>query len=188
MSGDSTSTRSTLTTQPRAGAAGHAARCEHLYVRCAPAAFIRAERMLGNAADADDVVHDVFLRLFEALERFEGRSQLSTYLYSAVTHACLSRLRNDKRRRVLLTLHLPPTPATTATHLLEQQVDARSLMSKLSPPLDALVVYRYLDRLSQREIGVILGCSHTHVAKLMTRLESQLNTLLPDTRTQDPAP
>src|SRR5688572_17215314 len=54
--------------------------CESLYREHAPAASRRALRLLGSLSDADEVVHDVFLRLFEQPIRFLGQSRLSTYL------------------------------------------------------------------------------------------------------------
>jgi RNA polymerase sigma factor (sigma-70 family) len=82
---------------------------EELYRRHAANAFRRARRLLANDADAHEVMHDVFLSLFERPEQYEGRSTLSTFLFSAVTHACLNRLRNDKTRRRLLEEHAPVT-------------------------------------------------------------------------------
>ena len=42
--------------------------CNELYRKHAPAAFRRAQRLLLDVSDADDVVHDVFLALFERYE------------------------------------------------------------------------------------------------------------------------
>ena len=143
--------------------------CEDLYLKHAPAAFRRALRMLGNAADADDVVHDVFLALFEDYARFRGGSSVSTYLYSAVTHACLNRLRNQRKRRDLVAerfveARFDPGQSAEASAML------RDLLARVPEPLCEVLVYHYLDELSQREIASLLGCSHTHVGALLARL------------------
>jgi RNA polymerase sigma factor (sigma-70 family) len=62
----------------------------------------RARQMLGVESAAEDVVHEVFASLLERPEQFAGRSKVLTWLYSATTHACLNRLRNDATRRSLL--------------------------------------------------------------------------------------
>src|SRR5262245_26408626 len=67
---------------------------EQLYRRHAPDAFRRARGLLANDADAHEVVHDLFLSLWERPEQFKGRSSMTTFLYAAVTHACLNRIRN----------------------------------------------------------------------------------------------
>ena len=87
---------------------------EGLYRTHAPAAFRRARRMLGSEADAHEVVQDVFFRS-AAPAQYQGRSSMSTFLYSAVTHACLNRIRNVKTRSRLLAQH-PRRPARTSTH------------------------------------------------------------------------
>src|SRR5688572_26052095 len=73
-----------------------------VYQRHAPAVFRRARQILGNAADAREIVQDVFLSLFEAPHQFRGKSSLSTFLYSATTHACLNRVRNQRNRERLI--------------------------------------------------------------------------------------
>ena len=145
--------------------------CNELYRKHAPGAFRRAQRLLGDSADADDVVHDVFLALFERFERFQGASAVSTYVYAAVTHACLNRLRNRKTRlrlveeRALTSGAQPDLGARTEAWVL-----ARDLLERLPAPLAEVAIYHHLEELSQREIARVLGCSHTHVAELLERL------------------
>src|SRR4051812_135657 len=68
------------------------------YRRHGPMVFRRARKLLGNESDAGEIVQDVFLSLFEKPEQFAGGSSLTTFLYSATTHACLTRLRNQRGR------------------------------------------------------------------------------------------
>ncbi|MDD9932602.1 MAG: sigma-70 family RNA polymerase sigma factor [Myxococcales bacterium] len=145
---------------------------EALYRKHAPAAFRRAQRMLGSAADADEVVHEVFLRLFEGASTFLGASKLSTYLYSAVTHACLNRIRNDRTQRRLQGERAHTIPPHDPGTRPEWTVAAHDLLRRLPDPLAAVAVYYYLDELSQREIAELLGCSHVHVGKLLRRVRS----------------
>lgn len=57
-------------------------------------------RLLGSAVDADEAVQETFLRAWRALERFEGRSALKTWLYSIATNVCLDAIADRKRRIV----------------------------------------------------------------------------------------
>ena len=59
-----------------------------------------AFRMVGHAQDAEDVVQDALVRAFDAFARFEGRSQVKTWLWTIVTRASLDHLRRKKRFRV----------------------------------------------------------------------------------------
>jgi len=56
-----------------------------------------AWRLTGDAATAEDVVQEAFLKLMAGADRIESRSSLSTWLYRVAYNASLDRLREQKR-------------------------------------------------------------------------------------------
>jgi RNA polymerase sigma-70 factor, ECF subfamily len=64
--------------------------------------FRAAWSILKHRADAEDAVQTAYLRAFAAIETFEGRSSLSTWLTRIVINEALGRKRAAKRRRAQL--------------------------------------------------------------------------------------
>lgn len=68
---------------------------EHFFV----ALCIFARGLGQDRQQAEDVVQDVFYRLFNDHRLFENVASLKSYLYGAVRNGCLNNLRDEKRRR-----------------------------------------------------------------------------------------
>jgi RNA polymerase sigma-70 factor (ECF subfamily) len=101
-------------------------------------------RMLGSLVDADDAVQETMVRAWRALDRFDGRSSLRTWLYRIATNVCLDALAEGKRRvrpvdegplgSVDDTLETRPR-----THWLEPIPDARAVPSDCDPAERAIL-------------------------------------------------
>ncbi|MAL80820.1 MAG: RNA polymerase subunit sigma-24 [Sneathiella sp.] len=70
--------------------------------------FRTAWSVLRNHADAEDVVQEAYLKAFNSLESYSGRSSLSTWLTRIVYNAAIDRKRAQKRRQESLLLQDVP--------------------------------------------------------------------------------
>ncbi|NOY28525.1 MAG: sigma-70 family RNA polymerase sigma factor [Oligoflexia bacterium] len=135
----------------------------HLYTRYGPALLRKCERMLGSRADAEDVVQSLFVDLLR-----KGRTDVGlAYLYQAATRRSLNLMRDGRRRDQLLAEHgdvLVPHQTNLDEQVISAQI-VRRLVGQLDPLTAEIVVYAYLDRMSQDEISAIVGLSRKTVGK-----------------------
>lgn len=142
------------------------------YRRHAPLVHRRARSLLGSDSEALDVVQDLFTSLFERPEQFRGQSSLATFLYSATTRACWTRLRNGRTRARLIAAQAPETASQVAASDAEQLVELRELLARLEQPLAEVAVFYYLDEMSHAEIAEVMGCSRRQVGYLLERVHA----------------
>ena len=97
-----------------------------------------AYRMLGSVVDAEDAVQETMLRAWRALEKFDGRSALGTWLHRIATNVCLDAL-GDRTPRVLAFDDMPRSTTTDElttrprAHWLEPIPDVRAIPSTDDP-------------------------------------------------------
>jgi RNA polymerase sigma-70 factor (ECF subfamily) len=89
-------------------------------------------RMLGSAFEAEDAVQETLIRAWRALDRFEGRAALRSWLYRIATNVCLDMLSGRERRP--RPMDLGPAGEPIVENLATPEV------SWLEPVPDGLVV------------------------------------------------
>jgi len=132
--------------------------------------YRRARQILGNSADAHEVVQDLFLSLLERPDQYAQDTTLTTFLYVATTNACLNRLRNHKNRFRLLSENASMLQLTGDTLSPEQLLQVRRALLEMPDDLARAVIYACVDGLSHEEIARLLVCSRRHVGNLLSRV------------------
>jgi len=97
-----------------------------------------AERILGCPMTAEDVVHDVFLALPDALSRFRGDGTLRNYVLSIVVRASRRHVRTARRRRALEEQLARETDGAATATRPDCDAESRELARLLRSALDAL--------------------------------------------------
>lgn len=71
---------------------------ERLFRQTQRPVWMRCTRLLGDAAEAQDVTQEVYMALLENPSPFEGRAKAVTYVFAIATKRCFSRLRKKRLR------------------------------------------------------------------------------------------
>lgn len=77
---------------------------EKIYIEYRDPMFFMARSVLGNDSDAEDIVHDVFLKIAKKhmarISRIKNDTDLRNYLLTATKHTALDHLRKHRRERI----------------------------------------------------------------------------------------
>jgi RNA polymerase sigma-70 factor, ECF subfamily len=151
----------------------------------AAAAFIRATQQqvwrlcahLVDAATADDLTQETYLRAFRALPGFQGRSSARTWLLSIARRACMDELRARTRRRERDS-RLSPDAGDEQGPDPSGQVAAGAMVARLAPDRRAAFVLTQLLGFSYQEAAAICGCPAGTIRSRIARARSDLITML----------
>lgn len=139
-----------------------------------------AYRMLRDAAEAEDVAQDTFLRLWKELPSWEPRAKLTTWLHRVAHNLCIDRLRSLRRERLGDEAEAPDPSAGAAAMLEEHQRShamARAIES-LPDRQRAAVTLVYQQGLSNREAASVIGVEVDGLESLLSRGRLNLRKLL----------
>lgn len=160
---------------------------EELYRTHAGRLFSVACRMIGNPADAEDLLQEIFLTAHRKLEGFRGDSSLGTWLYRLATNQCLDYLRSRAARAGHLTdaLDDDPTLADAGSRGLAEQtvtkMDLERALARLPEGCRAAFVLHDIEGLEHREVGEVLGIAEGTSKSQVHKARMRLRTLLRET-------
>ncbi len=144
-------------------ASGERAGLEQAYRTHSPAVFSLARRLTNNQALAEEVVQEVFLRLWRSSHKFDPeRGTLRTWLLSQTHGRSIDLIRSETSRRIReerdQLLEVDTTPQVEEVALdSERSRDVRKAMQKLDPSERAAIEAAYFGGHSYRKVAELLG-------------------------------
>ena len=144
--------------------------------------FKIARSFAPSESDCDDLVQEILLQLWRSLPGFQGKAKESTWIYRVALYTALAWQRSEYKRRPaheplvdIVELAEPEDPLERERNeLVERLYEAIRRL----PKIDAALMLLYLDDLSYREIGEVLGISVTNVGVKLNRLRKTLAELM----------
>ncbi|SFJ78441.1 RNA polymerase sigma-70 factor [Thermoflavimicrobium dichotomicum] len=161
---------------------------ESLYQTYKPLLFSIAYHMLGSVSDAEDVVQECFLAVYQLDE--DTIRDMKAYLSKMVTNRCINLLKSArKKREVYVGEWLPEPLVQDVKHGPQDQVECEEtisyavliLLENFSPPERAVFVLREVFGYTYREIASILERSEASCRKIYSRLKQRMQQLDPAT-------
>lgn len=152
-----------------------------------------ARRFVGDE-EARDVVQEAFLAAFKAIDRFDGKARLSTWLHRIVVNSCLMRLRKKSHQveqsiepllptfledghRALVGPAWPDDPLDNLERR-ERRKWVRSGIEQLPTSYRSVILLRDIEGFSGREAGDMLGITPNAVKVRLHRARQALRQIL----------
>ena len=152
---------------------GDKAACAECIEIHSPGVYRLALRLMENEAEAEDVMQETFLSAFKAIDSFEGRSGLGTWLYRITYNAAMMHLRRPNPTMVSVEETLSTeTPMIVPRQLFdwcclpeqdfesdELKVELEAAIQELPESLKTVFIMRELEGLSTAETAGVLDLS-----------------------------
>ncbi|MPR34757.1 RNA polymerase sigma factor [Salmonirosea aquatica] len=165
---------------------GDSAAYRYLVDKYQDMAYTIALRIMRQAEDAEDAAQEGFVKAYQQLHSFEGKSKFSTWLYTIIYRTCLSKLQKQRIPAYPMEEGIDDTddtvPPLDILETMEKQTYIREAIGRL-PSIDGvLITLYYLNENSIREMAEITGLSESNIKVKLFRarktLEQQLRFLL----------
>jgi RNA polymerase sigma-70 factor, ECF subfamily len=157
---------------------------------------VHQKRVLGIVAgilrwseDIEDIAQQVFLKVFLAIRRFDGRSSFGTWLYKITVNETYDYLRKKKARKLVYESDLseeqeerigrtvPEEPGIAALERAEARQAVERLLSELAPEERLMIVLKEVEGYSVEEISRAMNMNSNTVKVRMFRARRRLSEM-----------
>ena len=135
---------------------------------------------MGSMEDAADMAQETLLKAWRALERFDGRSGLGTWLYRIAVNTCLDELRRRKNRSAVSMQSLAEKgwePEDDSGDFVERSIqrdEVRRALMELPEEYRTVLILRDIQGFSYDEIASILECPVGTVRSRLNRARGNI--------------
>lgn len=159
---------------------GAAQAFDELVRRHQQSAWNVACRFLGNSSEAQDVVQEAFLRIWEAAPRYQPTAQFRTYFFRVLSRLCMDFIR---RKRPVTVEELPepadPAPSPAENLLQKEKAEAvRQALMQLPDTQRLAIIMRHYENCGYKEIADTLDITEKAAERLLSRGRKRMELLL----------
>ena len=139
-----------------------------------------ARGIVNDSFTADDMVHEAILKLIRYLPNLQKleRKALMAYCVRTVESVCISYIRKESRRKIVLndqTIEFLPEELIEKDEIKEK---VNNVLSELSQLDRHLLIYKYIMGYSHKEIGCLLGIEPKYISTYIKRARDRAKRIL----------
>ncbi|WP_245725347.1 RNA polymerase sigma factor [Paenimyroides marinum] len=156
-----------------------------LYDRYAKFVYNRCYSFVNSEDEAQDLTHDIFIKIYVSLNTFKGKSKLSTWIYSIVYHFCINYI-NKKKAQKIVFYEIPDdvNPDKESFDLIDDIDDQdlfeinyeklQEILQKISDKDRIILLMKYQDDLTIKEISELLGLKESTIKMRLLRAKKRV--------------
>jgi len=150
-----------------------------LYSRYSSKIFGKCLSILKDEEKAEDATQEIFVKILLNLSKFGGKSKFSTWIYSITYNFCIDTIRKKKKDKSVLVddmtnEHDTADDGVEDRFLLEMNVRRLKVILDKIPTTDkAILLMKYQDEMSIKEISEILGKSESAIKMKIKRAKQK---------------
>ena len=135
---------------------------------------------LNSKNDAEDVIQEVFMKLYESRKQFNDDEHLKYWLVKVTNNKCIDHLRHIKNKEMLISndhidiLNNQDNKEDSLQRRVQEAIDKLNINDK------TIIVLYYYNDLSLKEISKVLSISEANVKKRISRARIKLKSIIGD--------
>ena len=147
--------------------------------------YTLAIRMLKNREEAEEIAQDTFIKVFKSLDKFNGDSKFSTWIYRVAYNTCLDAIKKNKKHQndVAIdeyTFNKLDTIDNALENIIkeERSVLIKNCINKLPEESSVILTLFYFEELSLEEISKVINIEANTVKVKLFRARKKLAVIL----------